>query len=244
MNTRVAATRPRGESHLGALFVETPRAQDSRPATSPLSPLEIRVLVTGAKPLAREGIARCLRARRIDVIAEASTTEELVGRALRLRPDVVLLDTDPVHLPMASARALLEADRRQHVVLMSGQTDPDSIHDLRSWGVHGLVATTTPPDDLVRVLTDAARGRRRLPDAPSTPRERRVLTRRETEVLQLAVQGHTNHEIASLLHISISTVKHHLGSLSRKLDARSRVDAVVIGLRSGLVGYGPARLTP
>lgn len=219
------------------------RIASSDLAGDPAISAGVRVLVTGATPLAREGLARCLRARRLEVVGEAATTEELVGRALRLRPDVVLLDTDPVHLPVGAARALLTADRRQHVVLMSAGVAGEMVEDLRTWGVHGLVTTTTSPENLVRVLHDAARGRRRLPVATERSPRRRVLTRRETEVLQLVVLGHSNAEIARMLHISVSTVKHHLAAVGRKLDARSRVDAAVIGLRCGLVGFGPTRLT-
>ena len=65
--------------------------------------------------------------------------------------------------------------------------------------------------------------------------ERGPLTRREHEVLQCLAEGRTSQEIASELFISLKTVKNHLGSIYSKLDAHNRTQAVLSGMRLGLV---------
>jgi DNA-binding CsgD family transcriptional regulator len=71
------------------------------------------------------------------------------------------------------------------------------------------------------------------------------LTRREREVLALLAVGHTNRQVAGLLHISVRTAESHRASLQRKLELRSRSELVRVALANGLVGSDhdrPARL--
>lgn len=70
------------------------------------------------------------------------------------------------------------------------------------------------------------------------------LTEREEEVLLTLARGRTNAEIASELHISISTVKSHIASLMGKLDARNRVEIAIWAYEAGRVGIDPRRGGP
>ena len=64
------------------------------------------------------------------------------------------------------------------------------------------------------------------------------LTKRELEILRLIAFGHTNGEIAEELQISVRTVEHHVASVYRKLDVRTRSAATSIAIAAGLVAYG------
>jgi DNA-binding NarL/FixJ family response regulator len=72
-------------------------------------------------------------------------------------------------------------------------------------------------------------------DSPAVPGRPAGLTARETEVLRLVAQGHTNREIADELVLSIRTVENHVFNIYAKLGARSRVEATAYALRHGLV---------
>jgi DNA-binding NarL/FixJ family response regulator len=70
---------------------------------------------------------------------------------------------------------------------------------------------------------------------PATIRELDVLTEREREVMISIAQGHSNAEIAELLHMSVATVKTHVSRVLSKLDARDRTQLVVMAYQTGLV---------
>ena len=72
-------------------------------------------------------------------------------------------------------------------------------------------------------------------DANSKREEDRVITKREEEVLQLIADGCSTPEVAAKLYISQKTVKNHLASIYEKLNARDRTQAVLIGMRMGIV---------
>ena len=83
-----------------------------------------------------------------------------------------------------------------------------------------------------RLLTTLASLER--PSAPAQPIA--PLTDREEDVLLLVARGRTNHEIAADLHISLSTVKTHIGALMGKLGARNRVEVAMWAYETGRVG--------
>jgi DNA-binding NarL/FixJ family response regulator len=84
----------------------------------------------------------------------------------------------------------------------------------------------------VEALRSSNRGSAPEPIEPLSPREQ--------EVLQLVLQGCTNREMAACLIVSPETIKTHVANIISKLQARDRTQAAVIGLRLGLVSWGPA----
>ena len=88
-------------------------------------------------------------------------------------------------------------------------------------------------DELERTLADL--NRVQLSQLPFQPSRESALTSRELEVLRLLAQGHHNPELASLLGISVNTVKRHIGNIFNKLDVNDRIRAAVWAARNGLV---------
>ena len=112
-----------------------------------------------------------------------------------------------------------------------GSTCPD--HAFARWAAH----RGERRDCWLGTLTPAALRSASREVGPGTAD--RPLTRREREVLACLVRGDTNRDVAEHLGISENTLKNHVRSILEKLSARSRAEAVVIGLRRGLASLHP-----
>lgn len=138
-------------------------------------------------------------------------------------------------------RHLCAVDPRRRIVLI--ETAPTD-HDLRAsfrTGATAVIGMRSGLEEAVGIIESAALGDSYAGTMAntngSTPRVSRtpVLSRRETEVLQLVVDGFDVRTISAQLFISAKTVKHHLSSIYAKLGTTNRTEAVVRGLRKGLV---------
>lgn len=218
--------------------------------------LPIRVLVAEDHALVREGTRALLEADpEIVVMGEAASGREAVELALRLHPDVVLLD---VQMPdvdgIEAARRLRAAGEPCAVVMLTAYDDEPYIAGAIEAGASGYVLKNARSSEVIAAVKAAAAGEAVL--SPEVQRrvvrllaarrvevsERPTLTEREREVLRLVAEGLSNKEVAAALGLSPRTVQTHLQHVMHKLGAASRVDAVVRGLRLGLVDLGELRL--
>jgi DNA-binding NarL/FixJ family response regulator len=183
-------------------------------------------------------------------VGEAGTGKEAVAAARETEPDVVLMD---VRMPeMNGIEATREIRHRSGglrsrvIVLTVFDLDEYVFGALRA-GASGFLLKEVLPDELVRAIRLVAGGEallapaatRRLIEAYVAQPERRVtplpeITAREREVLELVARGRSNEQIAAELHVSMGTVKTHVGRLLTKLDARDRTQLVVAAYESGL----------
>ena len=217
--------------------------------------MSIRVLIADDQALVRAGFRQLLeREPDLDVIGEAADGAEAVALARSGRPDVVVMD---VRMPNvdgleATRRVLSEPPAPRVLVLTTFDLDEYVFEALRA-GASGFLLKDAAPDELVSAVRLVARGdallapavtrrvieefaRRAAPSPPNPGLE--GLTPREREVLLLVARGLSNAEIANELFLTPGTVKTHVGHILRKLDARDRVQAVVVAYESGLVGAG------
>lgn len=196
----------------------------------------VRVLVVDDHPVVTEGVALLLRADTgITLIGSASTGREALDEALRLQPDVVLLDLRlPDMLATEVTRRLKALVPGARIILFTAYADHAALPDALAAGVAGCVLKDASTTDLAAAIHQAHDGLTvldpRLSDAtPGRRREalyRAGLTRREYEVLRLVAVGHTNPEIADELGLTRNTVKTYLQSAMAKLGARNRVEAI------------------
>jgi DNA-binding NarL/FixJ family response regulator len=212
----------------------------------------IRVLVVDDQELVRAGLRTILESGGdISVVGEASDGAAAVDAAVRLRPDVVLMD---IRMPRMDG---VEATRRMTgtrvVMLTTFDHDEYVIEALRA-GASGFLVKDAPSEELLRAVRVVAAGdallspsvtRRMLARVVSAgPRTRTPpagltdLTERERDVLALVAQGSSNQEIATRLHVTEATVKTHVSHVLDKLGLRDRVQAVVLAYESGLVTPG------
>ncbi|ADD41438.1 response regulator [Stackebrandtia nassauensis] len=188
------------------------------------------------------------------VVGEAGTGVEAVDAARRLLPDVVLMD---VRMPDMNG---IEATRRicgdpalsgvRVLMLTTFDLDEYVYSSLRA-GASGFLLKDVPPTQLLHAIRVVANGesllapsvtRRLVAEFVARPHESTVastdlaaVTEREREVLTLVARGLSNTEIAERLHLSLATVKTHIGHLLRKLTARDRAQLVIAAYESGLV---------
>ena len=217
--------------------------------------MTIRVLVADDQALVRSGFRLILEAREdIEVVGEAENGAKAVELALRLDPDVILMD---VRMPgvdgVEATRRLTEAGSRARVVILTTFDLDEYVHDAIRAGASGFLLKDVQPAqlvDAVRVVADGEallaptvtrrlldRFARTLPDEKPPP-ALETLTARELEILRLVAGGLSNAEIADQLVVTEATVKTHVSSVLRKLHLRDRVQAVVFAYEAGLVAPG------
>ena len=209
----------------------------------------IRIILVDDHLLFREAL-RGLLERRADaeVVAEAADGREAIDAALRLRPDVVLMDIWMPHLSGIEATAeLLSRDPKAKVVMLSMHESRSFVEQSLRAGAIGYVVKSAPATELLTAIRHARQGRSYL--SPGILREtiellraepdrsalRIALTRREREVLQGIAEGRGSKQIALDLRVSCRTVDSHRSHLMRKLGVHKASDLVRIAIREGLV---------
>lgn len=205
-----------------------------------------RVLVVDDQRLIRDGIASLLGIQPgIEVVGTAADGEEAVEQALRLEPDVVLMDVRMPGVDGVEATAILR-DRLPgaKVVMLTTFDDEEYVVQALRAGAGGYLLKDLPAADLAAAVRLAHAGvaqvdaavAGRLADSLTRPRPVGVpLTDRETDVLRLLARGATNKEIATRLHVSEGTVKNHVSRILSRLGLRDRTRAAVYARDRGLI---------
>ena len=212
----------------------------------------IRVLVADDQDLVRTGLAMILDAQPgIEVVAQVSNGRDAVELARRLRPDVCLLDIRMPELDGIEATRLLAGhgvDDPLAVVVITTFDLDEYVRGALKAGARGFLLKDAGPELLVQAIEAAANGDALIAPSvtvrlletfattgggPAEPID--ALTDREEEVLVTLARGRTNAEIATDLHISLSTVKTHIASLMGKLGARNRVEIAIWAYETGRV---------
>ncbi len=208
----------------------------------------MRILIADDHGIVRGGLKLLLdRQPDMEVVAEAADGAEAVQLALRLRPDVCVLD---VSMPkMTGLQATVEI--RSHapdisVLVLSMHDDERYLYEALQAGAAGYVLKREADTVLVDAVRAVTRGepfmtnaaerslvREWMEDDSSGPVE--PLTPREQEVLKLIAEAHTNREIGAILHLAEKTVESHRANILRKLGMRDRVELVRYAIRRGLI---------
>ena len=231
--------------------------------------MRIRVLLADDHRLVREGLHRTLTDAGLDVVGEARDGDEAQQLAVRLRPDIVLMD---VSMPGADgitvARRLRSRAPETRVVVLTMHDDADLLERAWAAGVVGYLVKDASGADVVDAVRRVHQGARvispGLGEPPGSATDTgggalpaagwaRVaavgsgaapevgegttspLSDRERQVLQLLADGGRPADVADRLVISPKTVRNHLANIYAKLDVHDRSQAIVVGLRQGLI---------
>ena len=175
----------------------------------------------------------------MDIVTACDLPEALQHARGRGPFDIVLLDLKmPGMNGLEGVRKMIDQDPDLPVVLMSGAASSVDVHTALELGIRGYIPKTMTGRALFNAIRLVADGDTYLPSdfmlggqSGSAP----ILTQREHQVLAELRQGNSNKEIARTLDISEATVKLHVRSLSKKLDARNRTDIVIRAIDMSLV---------
>jgi DNA-binding NarL/FixJ family response regulator len=219
--------------------------------------MSIRVLIVDDEQLVRTGFRAILEAQDdILVVGEADDGASAIEAALRLSPDVVLMDIRMRTMDgLEATRTLMaRASQRPKVVVLTTFDYDEYVYEALKAGASAFLLKDSPQEQLVAAVRVVAAGdallhpsvtRRLIEDfaARPTPRfgkppELSELSDREVEVMREVARGLSNGEIAAKLFLSKDTVKTHVGHVLSKLGLRDRTQAVVIAYETGLVQPG------
>jgi DNA-binding NarL/FixJ family response regulator len=200
----------------------------------------LSVLIVDDHPIMRVGVSSILTGAGFTVIAQAGTGTDAIRLHREFHPDLTVMD---LRLPDISGIEAIQKIRSQDpaakiVVLTTYEGDED-IHQAIGAGASGYLIKGMSHKLLLKALYQVHRGSRFLPHAVIETLHSRTptshLSQREREVLQLMFEGMTNKEIADALQVKETTVKSHVSVILMRLDVTDRTQAVVEGLKRGLV---------
>lgn len=206
----------------------------------------IRVLIVDDHPMVRSGLTALLSAYDdLELAGEASNGREAVQACAQAKPDVVLMDLIMPEMDGAAAtRAIRENDPRVRVIVLTSFKEDELVQGALKAGAIGYLLKNISADELARAIRAAHAGRPTLaPEATQVlihattqpPAVGSDLTEREREVLALMIEGLSNHDIASKLYVSQSTIKFHVSSILSKLYVTNRTEAVALAVKQKLV---------
>lgn len=218
------------------------------------TPPKLRVLLVDDQPLFRRALATLIGAQfDMTVVGEGENGRDALEKVRALRPDLVVMD---VNMPVASGvdgvRAIRQAGFPTPIVMLTVSEEDDDLFESIKAGANGYLLKNVRPEQLFDDMRGVMRGE--APIAPAVasrllealrtggiptrgqtaaPAEDTILTRRESEILQLVADGMSNKEIANELTITEGTVKNHVHNALEKLHLTNRVQAAAYAVRRG-----------
>ena len=202
---------------------------------------KIKVLIIDDHAILRMGLTALLNSKKdIEVVGDAASGAAGIRKAVKLKPDVVIVDlVMPDMDGVETTRQLLEKDPTAKVMILTTFGTADGISHALEAGARGAVMKNVEFTELVAAIkTVAAGGRavspeieRILATEPPIPE----LSPRQAEILASLVRGLSNVDIATQLGISLNMVKEHTSSLFAKLGVANRAEAVSLALRKHLL---------
>jgi two-component system, NarL family, response regulator DesR len=227
---RTLPSRP-SEGQMERIDIVSPADQGSR---------TIKVLLAEDLDLLRSALVSLLSDEDdIEVVAALKCNDKVTQVALRLRPDVVVVDVD---LPCTNGLSTVRELRRRlpdtQIVALAAAKPAGLVQRLLAADVLGAVDKNAPAARLLEAIRGAAKGELVVDvnlAVAALAVEPNPLTPRELEVLRLAAEGASGPEIAEQLHLSPGTVRNYLSKVINKTCARTRVDAVRIAREAGWI---------
>ena len=207
----------------------------------------VRVLIVDDHQVVREGLRRMLEIERsIKIVDEAADGEEAVKKAIRLVPDVVVMDLKmPKMDGIAATREIKRVAPSVNVLVLTLYAE-DYVNEAIEAGASGYLLKDCDSEQITRAVFQVCEGL--CPIAPSLTRDLvarftsisrtnvdPVLTHRQRSILKYTAEGIGGDEIASLLSISRSTLKREIYQILQKLNVNDRAQAVSEAIKRKII---------
>lgn len=220
--------------------------------------VKIRVCIISPQSLFRQGVSHSLAGiNDIEISAEAEANGEALSAVERSLPDVVMVDIDtPSDEGLKLARQIRQRLPNIGVIVLTSTPDDDQLFQAIKAQAAAYLSKDITAEELANTVKRTARGEhpinesfvnhpkvaeqvlhhfRELPLGQGAESIISPVTSREQEILNYMAKGYLNKQIAMALDISEQTVKNHVTSILRKLNANARTQAVVEAIKHGLV---------
>lgn len=201
----------------------------------------LRILLADDHAIVRTGLSSLLSAKSgFEVVGEASNGIEAVQKAIRLKPDVVIMDLMMPLLDGATAtRQILDAMPEAKILILTSFGTANDLARALENGATGAILKSTANEELVENIRGVAEGKRIISqeisqivaESPVLPE----LSPRQMQILESITRGFTNDQIALQYGLSLESVKTHIVKLLTKIGASNRAEAVSIALRKHLL---------
>ena len=197
----------------------------------------MKVLIVDDHAVVRHGLKSAIESHGYKVVAEAGSINEAQAFMAQTNPDAIIVD---INLPDGSGFDLVTWSRKVSpttaIVVLTLNEGEEYVRAARSAGANAFIVKSAPLSDLIAALDFAI-------SSPTSFSSKQIsssdmdsgLSAREIDVLHSISHGLSNAAIATNLYISVSTVKTHVSSILRKLDADNRVQALTIARERGLL---------
>ena len=197
----------------------------------------MKVLIVDDHVVVRHGLKSAIQSHGYEVVAEAGSVNEAQAFMAQTNPDAIIVD---INLPDGSGFDLVAWSRRVSprtaIVVLTLNDGADYVQAAKSAGANAFIIKNAPLSDVIAALDFAI-------SSPTSFSSKKLcssstdsgLSAREIDVLHSINHGLSNRAIATDLYISVSTVKTHVSSILRKLDADNRVQALSIARERGLL---------
>jgi len=197
----------------------------------------MKVLIVDDHAVVRHGLKSAIQSHGYEVVAEAGSINEAQAFMAQTNPDAIIVD---INLPDGSGFDLVAWSRRVSpttaIVVLTLNDGADYVRAAKSAGANAFIVKNAPLSDVIAALDFAT-------SSPHSFSSKQIcksgidssLSAREIDVLYSISHGLSNTAIATDLYISVSTVKTHVSSILRKLEADNRVQALSIARERGLL---------
>jgi len=197
----------------------------------------MKVLIVDDHAVVRHGLKSAIQSQGYEVVAEAGSINEAQAFMAQTNPDAIIVD---INLPDGSGFDLVAWSRRVSpttaIVVLTLNEGADYVRAAKSAGANAFIVKNAPLTELIAALDFAI-------SSPQSFSSKQIcisgidsgLSAREIDVLYSISHGLSNTAIATDLYISVSTVKTHVSSILRKLEADNRVQALSIARERGLL---------
>ncbi|MCE7793489.1 response regulator transcription factor [Salipaludibacillus sp. CUR1] len=207
----------------------------------------INVLFADDHEMVRIGVSSYLSAQPdIDVIAEADDGTNAVELALKLKPDIILMDLVMKKMDgIEATRRIINQWPEAKIIIVTSFLDDEKVYPALEAGATSYMLKTSKASEIAKAIRATYEGQSILEPEVTGKLMNKMrggkrqalhdqLTDREKEVLRLMTEGKSNQEIADDLYIALKTVKVHVSNILSKLEVHDRTQAVIYAFNQNL----------